>query len=223
MATSPEYLEHRAKESPILDDRPSDTSAVDPGDSVVATPPGRQPTNTISKTSQPEIVQAEYSRPSANIKEYLALDIYSINCLEASEGSRDLTDEKRAVLMLYQQLKDYDAAIPASRAIFPLLYTIGINTSVGVSLNLEPATGSGLVTILLFLMIFVIPTISTIGYLNLPIEISADLARVRGGHTVIGGVGGESDDIIELTEFTTTRRTATGLAEEGRARGRLEH
>jgi len=125
--------------------------------------------------------------------------------------------------MLYQQLKDYDAAIPASRAIFPLLYIIVTNISVGVLLNLEPAKGPGLGAISIFFMIFVVFVDSMFSYLALPIEISADLARVRGGHTVTSGVGGETDDTIELAEFTTTRRAATELAEEGRARRRLEH
>lgn len=213
----PDYVEHRGNDLPVPGDEPPTVALANPSDS--GPPSGQQAGNTISETSPTEIVEAEYARLHESVKRFLALEVYSIRRREALGDTHDLVDDKRAVLIRYQQLKNDEAAVPVSSAKMPLFYTFGVNIGVGILLNIPVTPVLLSASILFFGTVLPGPLISI--FIRLRTFVYSATAHVR--HTFRGG-NGNAGIGTELTN-TNTRRTAPGLhgVEEGTARRGAEN
>jgi hypothetical protein len=158
------------------------------------------------------------------MKRYLASDVFYIRHLEALGNPQPLTSNKRALLMHYQKLERVKKSLPTAPAKAFLVWIFLLNISLGIVLGQTEGLAAYVGTVLMYFLLRLTEFHSLSGLPWSAAALSGALKRSRidwaasqeqeppidGGHQ-------HHSTGIELNEVSATRRTATGLLEEGRS------
>ncbi|KAK0746784.1 hypothetical protein B0T18DRAFT_159582 [Schizothecium vesticola] len=170
-----------------------------------------------------EGIHGAYDRHRKGIGRYFSFDIALLDNLEANHDQNALTGKKKKMLVRYQEMREVEASIPLSGAMILMLSFFASNVLLGVALHLsETSYSSALFFTGMYSSTIILVGRGALSIWNSRAEIYSifeeenTLVEENAAEGSNGGTAGEPGAAVELTELDTSRRTATGLVEEGR-------
>ncbi|KAK1831874.1 hypothetical protein QBC39DRAFT_350374 [Podospora conica] len=188
----------------------------------------------ITDTADADTIHATYDHYREDIIRYLAFDVALLDHLASNPDTdlQDIVERKKKMLIQCRQLKEIEFSTPLHGALGLILFIFISSAFLGIVLNLwHDQIG------VLLLMVFIGQFSSITFFLSVGFQYV--LLWKTGFHSIFkegdsitteenaaaassGGTPGESDPSVELAELDTSRRTRTGLIEEGRVQQGVE-